>query len=136
MNYVVKLNGRKFHMSCTNVQQWTYIIWDNCNKLMLIGLPFTLNVTMYNANTKILWYNMYYMWLWFHVQECPPWLCSDNQGSFKLVINPKSHKCTKHFDQIAYDSRLLKKWIAFITYVSTHDPIVDIFTEGIAIDKF
>ncbi len=24
----------------------------------------------------------------------------------------------------------------FITYVSTHDPIVDIFTKGIAIDKF
>lgn len=29
-----------------------------------------------------------------------------------------------------------KNWIMLITYVSTHDPIVDIFTKGIAIDKF
>ncbi len=110
MNYVVNLNGRNFHMSCTNVQQWTCVIWDNHYKLMLYRLPFTLNMSQCIMPTQKLFdYNMYYMWLWFHVQECPPWLCSDNQGSFKLVINPKFHKCTKHFDQIAYHSRVLKR---------------------------
>ena len=64
-------------------------------------------------------------------------LYEDNQGAIALAKNPIGHKRTKHIDtRYHFIREKVDSGQIAIKYCSTQDMIADVFTKGLAVNKF
>ena len=67
----------------------------------------------------------------------PPLLWCDNVGALAIASNPVFHAWTKHIrvDYHFIREKVLRR-VLLVKFITTHDQLADIFTEGLPSPKF